>query len=293
MPSDAQIRVPTGKVLRHSLPATALLSEVVQFVMTSEPRLTTVPLVQVHISMQCFGFIASLAFLYFYNTSLPPSFHLLQPFPHHQFTSEELNLSLLSLGLCPSASLVVPKQTPPSTATTGQSSLPSGQTSSTTTNPVPSRGPRKYFGGPPLSDRGGHVLGSGDKESEGTEQMDVERVNAEIQPGDPGVIEGRMDDEMQNDSEDDQMEAESDDDNVPPAQFLPPRPNLRLPFPNQPAHFGRRFPQLRPPRGPPMQFPGLPPLGGKEIFGGEGHKLGGKEVAVIGDAQLITEEGGQ
>lgn len=132
-------------------------------------------------------------------------------------------------------------------------------------------------------------MGSGDKESEGAEQMDVERVNAEIQPRDPGVIPGRLD---ENDSEDDEMETESDDDDVPPAQILPHRPNFRPPFPNQPAHFGRRFPQMRPPRGPPMQFPGLPPLGGEEIFGGEGHKLGGKDVAVIGDAQLITEEGG-
>ena len=43
-----QICLPNGKVLRHSLPATALLSEVAEFVTTNKPRLTTLSLVQVH-----------------------------------------------------------------------------------------------------------------------------------------------------------------------------------------------------------------------------------------------------
>ena len=141
--------------------------------------------------------------------------------------------------------------------------------------------------------------------------MDVDRphqdagVNAEIQPRGPGVnvdmrhqqgVNVEMQDESHSHSDDDnQMESESDsDEDAPPAPLLPPgnlnRPNFRPPFP---PNVGPQFPQQRRARGPPMQFPGMPPLGGEEIFGGEGHKLGGKEVAVLGDAQLMEAEGGQ
>ncbi|CAI8057170.1 hypothetical protein GBAR_LOCUS31138 [Geodia barretti] len=41
-----QIRLPNGKVLRPSLPASAPLSEVAQFVISSHPSLSTVTLVQ-------------------------------------------------------------------------------------------------------------------------------------------------------------------------------------------------------------------------------------------------------
>ena len=82
---------------------------------------------------------------------------------------------------------MVPKQSGLSGSSARQSSSVTGQTSpsATATNPVTSRGPRKYFGGPPLTRGRGHVLGSG--ENEGTEEMDVERVNVEVQPSGPGV----------------------------------------------------------------------------------------------------------
>ena len=109
-----------------------------------------------------------------------------------------------------------------------------------------------------------------------------------------------MQDESHSHSGNDEMEVESDNDDAPPAPLLPPgnmnmppRPNLGPPFLQQGPQFGQPLLQHRPPRQPPLQFPGVPPLGGEEIFGGEGHKLGGKEVAVMGDAQLIHEEGGQ
>ena len=149
------------------------------------------------------------------------------------------------------------------------------------------------------------MLGSGGNDE--PEQMDVERVNVEMQPSGIGVNDDipRQDREMQDEShsDNDEMEAESDDEDLPPGNMnVPPRPNFGPPFPNRGLNFGPPFPQQgpphfgqqqRPPRRPPGQFPGFPPLGGEPIFGGEGHKLGGKEVAVIGDAQLITEEGGQ
>ena len=46
-----QIRLPSGRVLRHSLPSSALLSDVAQFVMTSAPKLTNISLVQVEDNM--------------------------------------------------------------------------------------------------------------------------------------------------------------------------------------------------------------------------------------------------
>ena len=217
-----------------------------------------------------------------------------------------MNQSLLDLGLCPSASLVVPRQSSQSSsgtsqtaahstglAGTGQSSTATGQTSSSSQR-VLARG----------SGSRGQVLGRGERENV-EEEMDIERVNPEIQPStsDDGVNENRLNVEMQEDeshshSDDDEMELESDDDNMqpPPYMDMPPRPNIRPPIganivPPQRRQFGGpRPPHHRPPRA---QFPGFPPLGGEEIFGGEGHKLGGKEVAVLGDIQLTSHEGGQ
>ena len=148
-------------------------------------------------------------------------------------------------------------------------------------------------------------MGSGRNDE--PKEMDVERVNVEAQPSGAGVYDNihhqdrEMQDEFHSHSDDEEMEAESDDEDVLPGNIhMPPRPNFGPPFPNQGLNFGPPFPQQapphfgqqRPPRQPLVQFPGFPPLGGEPIFGGEGHKLGGKEVAVIGDAQLITHEGG-
>ena len=216
-----------------------------------------------------------------------------------------MNQSLLDLGLCPSASLVVPRQTSSGTsqttahsnsttglAGTGQSSTATGQTSSSSQR-VLARG----------SGSGGQVLGRGERENV-EEEMDIERVNPEIQPStsDDRVNENRLNVQMQEDeshshSDDDEMELESDDDNMQPPPYMDmpqtkyQTPNWSKYCPPQRRQFGGpRPPHHRPPRA---QFPGFPPLGGEEIFGGEGHKLGGKEVAVLGDIQLTSHEGGQ
>ena len=42
-----QVRLPSGRVLRHNFPATAYLHEVATFVMSSEPKIRSVQLVQV------------------------------------------------------------------------------------------------------------------------------------------------------------------------------------------------------------------------------------------------------
>ena len=243
-------------------------------------------------------------------------------------------MSLLSLGLCPSASLVIPRQTGQSSSggasgvarlVTGQPSVPTGQTGPTAgqssvetgpagsatgqpslvTGPTPSatgtspRIPGEYSESLPTVRHGvGHVLGSGERNAAG--EMDIERSGVEIQPSEQGVnddihhdrIDEVMEDEAHSHSDDEEMESEPDDDNamfpapiLPPAHFnLPPRPNFGLPFP----------PHLRrPPGAPPMNFPVFPPLGRGRGFVGEGRRLGGKEVAIIGDAQLIREEGGK
>ena len=257
-----------------------------------------------------------------------------------------MSLSLLSLGLCPSASLVIPRQTGQSGPTTGQSSsatgqLPisvfgqagsatghfgstigqtgstTGQSSSGTEQTGSETGQSRHISGQagsatgqsssatPSSTFHGHPMISSDVGSDynvrDAEQMDVtERVNVEKQPGDHGVNEdihhqGRVDVEMEDESHshsgnDDEMEPESDEDEIPRGHMnLPPRPNFAPPYPQRMPNFGRPHPQLRPPRA---QFPGFPPLGGEEIFGGEGHILGGKEAAIIGDAQLVGEQGG-
>ena len=85
------------------------------------------------------------------------------------------------------------------------------------------------------------------------------------------------------------MESDSDDDNVQPI----PLPPGNFPMPPQP-NFGPPLPHQRGLRRPRMQFPGLPPLGGGEVFGGEGHKLGGKDMPMIlGDTQLMREKAGE
>ena len=99
---------------------------------------------------------------------------------------------------------------------------------------------------------------------------------------------------------DNQMESESDhsdDENIhglPPGRiFRPPPQPLGPQAPNRPL----LPPVPLPPRGfrqrNPLQFPGMPPLGGEEVFGGQGHRLGGKEAAIIGDSQMERNEGGK
>ena len=120
----------------------------------------------------------------------------------------------------------------------------------------------------------------------------AERVNEEMEISGDGVNEPPADVDMEDashsHSDRDEMEQESDgdDDEIPqlppvPRNFAPPQ------FGPPPA------PLRRPQRVPQMQFVGFPPLGGGEVFGGEGQRLGGKEAAVIGDAQLIGEEAGE
>ena len=82
----------------------------------------------------------------------------------------------------------------------------------------------------------GHVLGG--REDPEAEEMDVERVNVEIQRhSGEGVNEpadvNMQEDESHSHSDDDEMEPESDDDNMGPPPLnmnMPPRPKLRPPI---------------------------------------------------------------
>ena len=199
--------------------------------------------------------------------------------------------------------------------------------------PPPLGGPRQYFGGRSFPHDGGHVLGSGEDASvgrgggrgRGEEEKGVrgggvrgdggrgeggtgeggrgQEGRGEGGRGEGGRGEGGRGEDMEVDRHHDgvdvemedrspahsDMELDSDYDNVqpiplPPGSFhMPPQPNFGPPLPHQRG--------LRRPR---MQFSGMPPLGGGEVFGGEGHKLGSKDMPVmLGDAQLIREEAGE
>ena len=226
---------------------------------------------------------------------LPPllslSLSLPQPFPHHQFTSEEMTQSLLSLGLCPSASLVVPRQTSqsssvasPTGSQTGQTGSSSAQSSGSQTGQtgLPSLQSRSIATGKTGSDTGGAGVGKGNDEME---------ISGEVVNERPADVDMEDESHSHSDGEDMELESDGDDDDIPQ---LPPVPHPLRPI-FAPPRFGLRppAPRQRPPRIPPMQFPGFPPLGGGEVFGGEGQRLGGKEAAVIGDSQLIRQEAGR
>ena len=68
----------------------------------------------------------------------------LQPFPHHEFTTEECQKSLHALGLYPSASLVVSKQSVGG-ASAAMETGPSHSTGSTT-SPAPRGSKKVSFG---------------------------------------------------------------------------------------------------------------------------------------------------
>lgn len=72
-----QVKLSNGRVLRRVFPSSATLSDVIEFVVSSDVTLS--------------------------STSLT----LIQPFPRHEYTPAEGQRSLASLGLCPSTSLVV------------------------------------------------------------------------------------------------------------------------------------------------------------------------------------------
>ena len=78
------------------------------------------------------------------SVSLFPPSPYLQPFPHHEFTSEECQKSLHALGLYPSASLVVSKQSVGG-ASAAMETGPSQSTGSTT-SPVPRGSKKVSFG---------------------------------------------------------------------------------------------------------------------------------------------------
>ena len=69
----------------------------------------------------------------------------LQPFPHHEFTSEECQKSLHALGLYPSASLVVSKQSVGG-ASAAMETGPSHSQTGSTTSPAPRGSKKVSFG---------------------------------------------------------------------------------------------------------------------------------------------------
>ena len=234
-----------------------------------------------------------------HSLSLTHTHTHLQPFPHRQFTAEEMTHSLLSLGLCPSASLIVQKQSSSTpTQSTGQPGSAPGQTGSA------------------AGQTGSELTGqsSNGASRAAADEMEISGGGVKDKPEDVD-----MEDESHSHSDDEEMEPELDDNPPPPIPpFRFPRPNIGPPGFGAPGggplHQGPpRFgpPGLGPPVGAPLQRgpPGLglaggplhqgppraagfPHLGVRGAFGGEGHKLGGKEAVVIGDAQLLTEEGG-
>ena len=91
-------------MLRNSFPPDALLADVIRFVHSESPSLHCILLVQVLLSSITLRDHSPVSLSSF---SSP---FLLQPFPHREFTEDDSHCSLQSLGLCPSASLVVSKQ---------------------------------------------------------------------------------------------------------------------------------------------------------------------------------------
>ena len=130
-----QVRLPNGRVIRQSFSCSASLNDVATFVMEKDPQFSTMILVQVQVSCKyvCVSVMSSL--------SLSLS---LQPFPHHEFTSEECQKSLHALRLYPSTSLVVSKQSV-GRASAAMETDPSHSTGSTTF-PAPRSSRKVSFG---------------------------------------------------------------------------------------------------------------------------------------------------
>ena len=167
--------------------------------------------------------------------------------------------------------------------------------------------------------RGGHVLGRANEEGdnkpfsrpsaaqqvavdmeEGEEvALDMEQVSAERGRSKRGHVLGRLgsaahdgEEPMEVGDRRDDAQSDSDSDSDPGMQpppfanFPPPPPHMGLPPAFGRPRGQRRRVQFGPP-APPMFFGG----GDDEVFGGEGHKLGGKEPALaFGDAQRLKEK---
>ena len=274
-----QVRLPNGQTLRQTFPPSATLNDVATFVSTSTPQLSSVRLVQ--------------------------------PFPHHEFTVDESGQSLLSLGLCPSASLVVSKHSKQEVGGASVSmdtctSVPLIQHQSGPLSSKSSHGVRNVQfedklklveryrvqrGG--MSGRG-HVLGGGDLQSEvdrttGEEQMIVggeyEGTNEDMEIGAVDQSESHS-----NNSDPHSSDDEDSDENVRPLPVPQPLPNMGPPQP-----FGRMPPNF--PMGRGRGIFGPPPIpggmfggGDDDMFSGTGHRLGGKETPSMVGELLRREE---
>lgn len=246
-------------------------------------------------------------------------FHLLQPFPHHEFTPEEALSTLQSLGLCPSVSLVVSSHAT-GTATAKrkteeqaevkmeceepQSGAVSKHPASATKDVFVRRHPDVSTHFPPsthhrdaqgMFSRGGHTFGGGSGRSQYPPHQG-QKFRISDDSGEAMETEEQEPDQqdkvamLHSDSSDDDDDDDDPSNQQPPLHFPPPPPHLGLP----PA-FGRNVPpHLHQPRAnvhfPPRHQAAF--MGGDddELFGGEGHRLGGKEAhMVFGDAQRQAE----
>ena len=138
---------------------------------------------------------------------------------------------------------------------------------------------------------------------EGTEQLSDRAKQGHVLgrqgPSAGGGHDGEEPMEVVNQRDDAQADSDSDSDSDPDPRmqprpfynFPPPPPHMGLPPgfgrpPGRRRRGQRRRVQFGPP-APPMFFGG----GDDEVFGGEGHKLGGKEpVLAFGDAQRLKEK---
>ena len=196
-----------------------------------------------------------------------------QTYPHHEFSSEELALTLQTLGLCPSVSLVVRKHAGPVKPVSPDphpESVGGGFPKRPRTD-RPSGGQYVDAGGRGHDASGrGHRLGG--SEDDPPEPMDLERN------------EDQQHDEAHSDSDDSDSNNGDGNYNIlphpqPPMKF--PRGNFGLPPP--PAHRGGRGRRVNFGRGAPPA--GV--FGQDDLFGGGGNRLGGKSTGMkFGDPQM-------